>query len=58
MDEGEVEVNESTIRMLVQVTPNEEMTEEELDELVAKRKNRVLGEYVSGLLDKAKIEEL
>lgn len=36
----------------------EEMTEEELDELVVKRKNRVLGEYVSGLLDQAKIEEL
>ena len=36
----------------------EEMTEEELEEFVVKRKNRVLGEYVSGLLDKAKIEEL
>ncbi|MBN2686498.1 MAG: peptidylprolyl isomerase [Pontiellaceae bacterium] len=36
----------------------EEMTEEELDELVMKKKNRIMGEYVSGLLKKATIEEL
>lgn len=36
----------------------EEMTEEELDEIVAQKKNRIMSEYVADLIKKADIEEL